>query len=130
APFLIKAAREEVQYTRGELEERGNTTSGHYRVALLLIYGKEIAEVGQWGDWSLDLDYEQCWSIDNAYLYLFIFGGWFGGGLMCLIVITLLYRGVRGALGVATQARGLYAGIIGSFAGISACMANVWFAPN
>jgi hypothetical protein len=133
APFLLDIAREEVQYTEQRLEATGNTAdeSGHYRVALLLIYGQRIVDVGWWGDRSIvGLDYKAADSIDNAYLYLFIVGGWIGGGAFCLIVVMLLYWGVRSILYATGHDRKILVATVASFAGVAGCMANVWFASD
>lgn len=131
-PFLIEMWNEEAQFVSKEMEVSGNTTSGHYRVALLMIYGKQILDVGPWGDRSFgrDLEYEKAWSIDNAYLFLFVTGGWLGGGTFCLIVVTVLFLGGRRVVAARAQERKILSATLASFASVAGCMANVWFSPG
>jgi len=131
SPFVIGAAREEVRFTQKQMELYGNTTSGHYRVALLLIYGKSIRNVGPWGDTRIvGSEYPEAWSIDNAYLYFFFLGGWIGGGAFCLIIVTLFYLGARGIGGAVGRERMILSAMLASFAGVTGCMANLFFAAS
>ena len=131
SPFLYEMATEEVKYTSARVEATGNTAgeSGHYRVALLLIYGKEIANVGCWGDpYLVGREYEAAWSIDNAYLYLFLIGGWFGGGSVCLLILITYFRTLRRLMNATDHDRKVLAILLAAFAGMTGSMANVWFA--
>jgi hypothetical protein len=133
APFLVEAATEEVRYTSARVEATGNTAdeSGHYRIALLLIYGKEIAEVGWLGDPSIvGREYEATWSIDNAYLYLFLVGGWIGGGSICLLILVTFIQTLRALTGATGRDRWIITALLAAFAGMTGCMANVWFAVD
>ncbi len=132
APSFMDVAKEEVERTETQMKRVGNTTSGHYRVALLLIYGRQITEVGLWGDAKIQAhpEFQHAWSIDNAYLYLFLTGGWLGGGAFCAIILTLLYQGVRHVLRLPSGSRRLYAMVLGSLVGVAGCMGNVWFAAD
>lgn len=130
APFVIDAAREETQFTRQRMELVGNVTSGHYRVALLLIYGRRIQEVGFWGDPDLELEYEKAWSIDNAYLFQFLTGGWVGGGLTCLVVLVTLAVGARNVFRSRGAERHILTAILASFMVMAVCMLNIWFTPT
>ncbi len=132
SPFLVDFGREELQFVQGEMDTQGNTTSGHYRVALLLIYGRQILDVGWWGGHGIDVSvgYEAAWSIDNGYLFLFLTGGWIGGGAFCLIVISLLVMGGRSIARTVGQDRKIVAAALASFAAVAGCMANVWFASD
>jgi len=130
-PFVIGAAREEVSFTRQQMDLYGTTTSGHYRVALLLIYGKSMRNVGPWGDTRIVAsEYPEAWSLDNAYLYFFFLGGWIGGGAFCLIIVTLFYLGARRIGGAVGRERMILAAMLASFAGVTGCMANLFFATS
>ena len=133
APFLVDVAHEEVAYTQRRVDSTGNTAdeSAHYRVALLLVYGRRIMDVGWFGDPDIVGDeHPQMWSIDNAYLYLFLVGGWIGGGTFLVIILTLLYRAGRRLLVAGGWERKVLAASLASFAGVTACMANIWFSPD
>ena len=131
SPLVVEMAREEVTFTQEQMDLYGNVDSGHYRVALLLIYGKSILRVGWWGDPTIvGEEYEQAWSIDNAYLYLFFVGGWIGGGSFCLIIAALFYLGARRIASTAGQERRILAATLASFAAVTGCMLNVWFSPH
>ncbi len=130
APFLLDLGAERAQYVDGQMKLRGNVSSGYYRIALLQIYGKRVLDVGWWGDPEVvaNLEYRQAWSIDNAYLHLFLTGGWLGGGSFCLIVAILLARGGRRLGRLQGLERRLLVPVFASFFAISVCLGNVWFA--
>ncbi len=133
SPFLLETAAESVAYTRQRVAETGNTAneSGHYRIALFIMYGKTVAEVGWFGDRSvIGAQYEAAYSIDNAYLYLYLIGGWVGGSLILLIAGVILVRGTRAMMRASGDERYMLAGVVASVAAVSGCMANVWFAPD
>lgn len=133
APVAIAALGERIDFTEQMLAETGNTAtfSGHYRIALLLIYGRQIGEVGWWGDPSVvGQDYEQAWSIDNSYLFLFIIGGWIGGALISALIVYLLVRGVRAVMRARGRERRVLAACTASFTAVIGCMGNVWFSPS
>jgi len=133
SPFLLEAAQDTVEYTQQRLRETGNTAeeSGYYRVALLLIYGKELVNVGWWGDPSIPGSlYEQCWSTDNAYLWFFFFGGWIGAVPICVLVMWLLAAGLHRVFTTSDANRRIMAAIVTTYAGMSICMGNVWFAGD
>ncbi len=133
-PTLWVVAGEAISYTIARVEQTGNTAgeSGYYRIALLIIYGKQVATVGFWGAPELigAGKYGGANSIDNAYLYLFLIGGWVGGGLMILINLVLLRRAWRAIHGLNGAPRWFGYALTSSFAGIALCMGNVWFAPD
>lgn len=131
-PFVIEGVQDEARFVQTEMDLAGNTTSGHYRVALLFVYGKRILDVGFWGDREVRAspEYEKAWSIDNAYLFLFLAGGWLGGGAFCLMVVILLYLGGRKIIHTNGHERKILAAAVASFAAIAGCMGNVWFAPT
>ena len=112
------------------MQLKGNVSSGYYRVALLQIYGKRVLDVGWWGDPEAiaDIEYKAAWSIDNAYLHLFLTGGWLGGGSFCLIVATLFVIGGRRIQRTHGGERRVLVALFASFLAVSACLADVWFA--
>lgn len=133
SPFLLEIATEEVQYTQMRLEQSGDTAdeSAHYRIALLLIYGKEITKVGWLGNPQLvGLKYSKTTSIDNAWLYLFIIGGWIGGGIYIAVVVTLLWRGIRRIWGIRGHEASIIACATASMLAMAGSMFNVWFSPE
>lgn len=131
APFLKGVALEEVRYTQEQLDATGNTDSAHYRIALPLIYGKRIGEAGWWGNSSIiGREYELAYSMDNAYLYFFIIGGWLGGGSFLLVIVLALYLGMRRIRQASGREQHILATTFAGFAGVVACMANVWFGPD
>lgn len=133
-PTIWVVAGEAISYTIARVEQTGNTAgeSGYYRIALLIIYGKQVATVGFWGAPELigAGKYGGANSIDNAYLYLFLIGGWVGGGLMILINLTLLRRAWRAIHNLNGAPRWFGYALTASFAGVVMCMGNVWFAPD
>ncbi|MGD2110966.1 MAG: hypothetical protein PVI86_16440, partial [Phycisphaerae bacterium] len=132
SPFIFEAGRSEAKYVRTELDTRGNVESSHYRFALFLIYGEQVLEAGFLGsgDADMDLEYQHAWSVDNAYLYLFLRGGWLGGGCFLAIVFCVLYAGGGRILRGRGMHRKLLCALVASFATMAGCMANVWFAPD
>ena len=112
------------------MDERGNVESSHYRLALWMIYGKQIAEVGWFGDPSLiGAEYQKASSVDNAYLQLAMQGGWLGGGLflwMATFLLVVSLRSIRRTRGIERRIR---SAIGASFAMCLACMLNTWFNP-
>lgn len=132
SPLILEAGRKEAEYVRAEMDFRGNVESSHYRFALLMIYGERILDVGFWGGREVQTpeEYEKAWSIDNAYLFLFLTGGWLGGGSISLIVIILFCSGCRRILGTTGLERKILSAAVASFSAIAGCMANVWFAPD
>jgi len=131
-PVFMDAAEEEIKLADTHMKKFGNTTSGHYRVALFLVYGRQIAEVGWWGDATvkIDPDFKKAWSIDNAYIFLFLTGGWIGGGAFCAIILILVYQSLKKMFRLAPQVRRLYSMTFASLVGVAGCMANVWFAAD
>lgn len=132
SPLILEAGRREAEYVRAEMDFRGNVDSSHYRVALLLIYGEQVLDAGLFGDGEAqaELEYQHAWSIDNAYLYLFLHGGWLGGGSISLFVIILLYSGCRRILRSSGMERRILSATVASFSAMAGCMTNVWFAPD
>jgi hypothetical protein len=132
SPTVFEWAREAASYTMEEIRLRGNIDSGHYRVALLMLYATRIGELGWWGDPSIVGDaVEAAWSIDNAYLYLFIAGGWLGGGAFVAMTGHALLLGYRRVLTAkAPHRRRIAAWSAAAFAAMAACLADVWFAPD
>lgn len=130
-PTAIDFLRESAQYTEQMFETTGNVDSAHYRLGLFLIYGREIVEGGFWGDPTLiGRQYEESWSLDNAYIYLFMTGGWAGGGLFCLMIGWLIWSGLRAVNRARGKRRRVLSSILASFVGIALCMGNVWFADD
>lgn len=129
--LLSDTALQVFETTRTDLELEGNTESGKYRLALLLIYLKEIPKVGFFGDPTvIGSTYQAAWSIDNGYLYMYLTGGWIGGtGFLLLVIATCRtgYRSLRRSSGLERRVR---ACIAASFLGMSLSIANVWFARD
>jgi hypothetical protein len=130
-PVAMTEMGEAIQFTQQELADRGNTDSGYYRLALLLIYLDDIGKVGWLGNPEVvGQDYEAAWSIDNGYLYLFVEGGWLGGGLfmaMVFAILTVAGLSLRRSRGAVRRVRATgFAGLLGVLFG----MADVWFAPD
>lgn len=88
-------------------------------------------DVGWFGDPAIvGAEHPQMWSIDNAYLYLFLVGGWVGGTVFVMIIITLFYRAGSHLLVACGSDRKVVAASLASFAGVTGCMANIWFSPD
>jgi hypothetical protein len=129
SPILITELNDRIQYTQEQLDETGNTDSGHYRIALWLIYGDQIGEAGWFGDPALaGAEYAKAWSIDNSYLYLLLVGGWLGGGLFIWMVLVRLSAGIRTISRIRTGRNALTA-TVASFTACVLCMLNTWFNP-
>jgi hypothetical protein len=131
-PFVSEALSNEMQSTQEQMDTIGNTTSGRYRIALLMIYGRQLDQAGWFGNTAIltERAYERAWSIDNSYLLLFITGGWLGGGAFCIIILLLLYWSARHLMRKRVPDRNLYTPIVASFLGVTCCMIDVWFAPE
>jgi len=120
-----------VETTQSDLAFEGNTESGKYRVALLMIYIEEIPKVGWFGDDKVvGARYEGAWSIDNSFLFMYIMGGWLGGTLFFVLVVATCIRGYRTLIKAFGVERKIRAGITASFVGMAACIGNVWFTPE
>lgn len=120
-----------VATTESDLSTEGNTESGKYRVALLMIYVEEIPKVGFFGDEKVvGARYEGAWSIDNSFLFMYITGGWVGGTLFLLLVIATCIKGYRALIKSSGNELKVRACVTASFVGMSACIANVWFTPE
>jgi hypothetical protein len=131
SPVALERFSDTLSATRLDLKDFGNTESARYRLALLLIYVDDIADVGWWGDPSVvGEEYEQAWSIDNAYLYLFITGGWCGGAIFVLLISLLYARGFRSIRALRGPRRQMLCATMAAFTGITGSMTNVWFAPD
>lgn len=130
-PVAMSEMGDAIAHTQAELADRGNTDSGHYRLALLVIYLDDIGKVGWLGNPAVvGQEYEAAWSIDNGYLYLFVEGGWLGGGLflaMVAAIATLAGLSLRKAGGAVRRVR---ATVFASLLGVLFGMADVWFAPD
>ncbi len=130
-PYLLGELNQAISFTRTELDTRGNTDSGYYRLALLMIYLDDIGQAGWFGNRSIvGQEFEAAWSIDNGYLYLFLESGWLGGGVFLVMILTTL-----GLSGFALQrARGAIRRVravgLASLLGLLFGMADVWFAPD
>lgn len=132
-PVVLEVMGEHLAEIQRLLAFTGNTPrrSGYYRIALLLMYGKALGQVGWLGKPSIiGAEYEEAWSLDNAFLYLFIVGGWLGGGLVLAFVGTCLVRALRGILVARGPERVVRCCIAAAFVGVAGCMLNVWFAPD
>ncbi len=129
--LLDQTAQDVLVTTQTDLEFEGNTESGKYRLALLLIYLREIPKVGWFGDPSvIGASYEAAWSIDNGYLFMYLTGGWIGGtGFLLLVAATCIvaYRALGRSRGLERRVRACMAA---SFLGLALCVANVWFARD
>jgi hypothetical protein len=132
APFLINATEEVVAAVETDLQQTGNVTNTtRYRVALFVVYLDELAHVGWWGNPDVvGRRFEKAWSIDNAYLYLFVVGGWLGGGLILAMTGFTLWIGVRSVAASAGRERALRATALGAFLSIAVSMLDVWFSPD
>jgi hypothetical protein len=133
APLVMENVAEHVSTIRQLIASEGNTPdqSGYYRIALLMMYGEAVGRVGWFGDPSLvGAVYEEAWSLDNAFLYLFFIGGWLGAGLIIAFAGVCLFRGVRGIAVSRGRERLARSCFTASFAAVVACMMNVWFAPD
>ncbi len=120
-----------VQTTESDLASEGNTESGKYRLALLMIYVEEIPKLGPFGDTSVvGAKYEGAWSIDNSFLFMYITGGWLGGSLFLVLVLATCIKGYRALIRASGNERKLRACVSASFVGMSACIGNVWFSPE
>lgn len=129
--LLSDTAQDVLVTTQIDLDVEGNTESGKYRLALLLIYLKEIPKVGWFGDPSvIGASYQAAWSIDNGYLFMYLTGGWIGGtGFLLLVLATCVaaYRALGRSRGLERRVR---ACVAASFLGLALCVANVWFARD
>lgn len=131
APTVIDTLQSEIASTQDDLEARGNTDSKRYRLALLMLYGRKLGEVGLWGDPSIvGAEYELAWSMDNSYLYFFFVGGWIGGTIFLLLVLRTLRIGIRAIRRCRGRPRKRVAAVVAAFGSLSICMANVWFGPS
>jgi hypothetical protein len=105
--------------------------SGHYRLALLMLYGNQIGRVGWFGDRSpIGAEFEQAWSIDNAWLYLFFDGGWLGAGLIIALCLGALIIGFRNLARYDGRKRQAIACVLAGFVAVLLGMWDVWFAPD
>ena len=117
--------------TRTDLVLEGNTDSAKYRAALLMIYVAEFPKLGWFGNQQVvGAQYEQAWSIDNSFLYMYITGGWLGGTLFFGLVIATFVQGYRRLIRSRGLERKVRVGIMGSFVAMTGCIANVWFSPE
>lgn len=131
APLLVDQLSQSMQSAQEDFAERGNTESGRYRLALLLIYGGRIGEAGLFGDPSIiGSEFEKAWSIDNAYLLFYLEGGWVGGTLFAAMTLANFVLAVRVLRRSSGRRRKVVAATMASFAGMAGCMADVWFAPR
>lgn len=128
-PFIATELNERIEYTQQQLDETGNVDSGHYRIALWMIYGNQIGAAGWFGNKSIiGAEYEKASSIDNSYIYLLLVGGWLGGGLFIWMVFARLGSGIR-AIARANVGRTAMTATVASFAACILCMLNTWFNP-
>jgi hypothetical protein len=130
-PLAMGEFNDAVEYTQHELDSRGNVDSGYYRLALLMIYLDDISKVGWFGNENVVAqDYEAAWSIDNAYLFLFVTGGWLGGGLFLAMIFSLLTLAGQALGRDGGDARRVRAAGMASLLAMLAGMFNVWFSPD
>ena len=131
APFVVDFAKRVLVDTQTDLTVSGNTSSGQYRLALFLIYGKSIADVSFFGDPTLvGAEYEQAWSLDNSYLYLLILGGWVGGGSFLGVLGVNLFRSGALVLRTEERRRKTYGALLAGHIAIVVSMTDVWFSPT
>jgi hypothetical protein len=129
SPFAWEAFNETVEETRQDLIEGEAIDSPHYRIVLLLLYAKQ--DFGFWGNPRIvGVEYESTWSIDNAYLFLFITGGWCGGTLIIAMVVAWAALGWRAITSARGRKRKILSASLASFACVAGSMADVWFAPD
>ncbi len=130
-PFGMEFLSSAAATAQQSLDETGNVDSGHYRLALFMLYGTQIGSVGWFGDHSpIGAAFEQAWSIDNAYLYLFFDGGWLGAGLIIAICIAGLSIGFRTLARHSGRKRKAAACVLASFVALLFGMTDVWFAAD
>ena len=130
-PVALDAMSEAIAFTQSELSSEGNTDSGHYRLALLLIYLDDIGRVGWFGNREIVGDeFEAAWSIDNGYLFLFMNGGWITGGLFLAMTVTALVLGGLAVQRASGTVRRVRASAFASLLGFLFGMGDVWFAPD
>lgn len=129
APIATEWVDEERRFVQRQMETTGNTSSGHYRFALFMIYGKQLGATGWFGNTAIitGREYTKVWSVDNAYLLLFITGGWLGGGAICAIIVSRIYQGLRFLYRLERDPRRRHAPILAAFVAMACCMLNVWF---
>jgi hypothetical protein len=131
APFVVDSVKGAVLDTQTDLTVSGNTSSGQYRLALLLIYGKSMADVSFFGDPTVvGAEYERAWSLDNSYLYLLILGGWVGGGSFLGVLGANLLRSGALLLRTEERRRRTYGALLASHIAIVVAMTDVWFSPT
>ncbi|MBL8861145.1 MAG: hypothetical protein JNK02_03955 [Planctomycetes bacterium] len=131
AVVFSDTAQDLVESTEADLAQEGNTESGKYRLALLMIYVEEIPKVGMFGDESvIGANYQAAWSIDNSFLFMYMTGGWLGGSLFLVLVAATCIRAYRALLSSSGVQRKVRACIAAAFTGLSICIANVWFATE
>jgi hypothetical protein len=132
SPLLIDAVRELVASVNTDLAQTGNVeNTAHYRFALFVVYLDEIAHVGWWGDLSVvGRKFEAAWSLDNAYLFLLVVGGWVGGGIFLVMTGYVLWCGTRSVGASSGRERALRASALGAFLAMAVSMLDVWFAPD
>jgi hypothetical protein len=130
-PYAISTTRQAVSDTQQDLDSKGNTASDRYRLALLMIYVSRISDVGFFGlPEVVGEDYSKAHSVDNSYLYLFLTGGWIGGGLFLVMTVYLLGVGLLAVMRARGRSRRALASAVASFMALAICMADVWFAPD
>jgi hypothetical protein len=132
SPLLIDATRELASSVSASLERTGNVeNTAHYRFALFVVYLDELAHVGWFGNAGVvGRRYEHAWSIDNAYLYLMMVGGWLGGGLFLAMTALTLWIGTRSVAASAGRERSVRATSLGAFVALAVSMLDVWFCPD
>lgn len=129
-PWLVGEFQEAVRFTLQGLAEKGNVDSGHYRIALYLIYWDDIAQAGWFGDAGIiGSEYAKASSIDNAYLGAFIRSGWLGGSALLVMAVFPLIVGTRAALAASGQKRKFLSALTASHCACALSMLNTWFNP-
>jgi hypothetical protein len=128
SPFAFQAINETIEIINQDVRE-ATTDSALYRIVLVLLYADQ--DFGLWGNQVIEgAEFENTYSIDNAYLFLFITGGWCGGTLFVAMVVTWFVLGLRGIPRRRGRRRKIISATLASFACMAGCMADVYFSPE
>lgn len=130
-PLAMSWLSEASQYVNAALDERGNVSSGYYRLALFMIYVDDIISGGLFGNPAqIGQDFAAAWSIDNSYIYIFLTYGWLGGFAFLLLAGVQLVMALRNVMRSDDTNRLFHAIIFASVFSITFSMLNVWFADD
>jgi hypothetical protein len=128
SPFAFLQLNETIETINQDIRA-ATTDSALYRIVLVLLYADQ--DYGPFGaQVEYGAEFDNAYSLDNAYLYLLVTGGWCGGGLFVAMVVTwfaLGWRSIRRARG---RRRKILSTTLASLVCVAGCMANVWFSPD